>query len=878
MFKMAILLVIAFVSTQAFAQAVPSSDPVLWNYSGAGGTQVITFVHDPIESWRGSVNIYDETSSEPWLTIQSPNRFDLFGAAKSSAGDIDGDGFDDIIIGAPLAGPNSVNPGRAHVYSGATGQELLQIPGFGKDDYFGRSVAGAGDTNGDGVPDILVAGWYHSERGTPYGRVYLLSGTDGKLLRTLTSYEAEDGFGYTITSLGDLNGDGVHEIAIAAPLAATSHLGTGSVYIFDLAKSPYKHITTSNALATIYNDSIDRDYFGSILAYDDQVSTSDFDAILIGSIDTVSYDINSAQFVFSHHKISGNQTDLGSTTVPGQLPGDAIPDGKVSTTDMSAATLSGGGIDVDGDGQVTVSDVALVISNFGALSPVQDLLSDPSPILSRMAELTTGGQLNVIPGDPQPWDGPGDCDDDDDDTDDDTDDDDDGPNTRPDVQPPYPGARPWDNCGVPPAPPCFSEPSDPPSDDDDSDDGCDDDDDDDDPDDDDSDPECNTCDEGDGGNCNAFRNFGGPRYVGRGLQSDQFYANMTSDDWVAQLQVTSESEVLSVSTQQEGPSGEDYGGTALFKNEADAGTRTLRWFAYNSQTGATVSKCFTVEVVDYESFTFKYRTFIPCEVIPNSIAGVYLPPHDYFDGDDRVFCPLNLTIFTPSFAKYRTSQTSFITPDGEIENGSAPTYMDCDEISDFLILQSNISTPFGPFGITSGYNNPGKVVPNPCTPIGGAAPSCLFALVPGAVPNNTGLLQLTTIPNWLFNQQILLCSLRPVLDGKINHLYQTRTGVNEVSLKYWLDASNPLVPGAPAINANIQITAVWNINKDTGRQSVACTVTGNADEFPAHEIYIENQPVNLYDPITVGASAVNLFDFWWDTPRAVAYTGTINID
>ena len=143
MFKIKILVSIIVSSfTHTFAQTTPSADPILWNYSGAGGTQILTFVNDPIQSWRGSVNIYDETSSEPWLTIQSPNRFDLFGAAKSSAGDIDGDGFDDIIIGAPLAGPNSVNPGRAHVYSGATGQELLRMPGFGKDDYFGRSVAG----------------------------------------------------------------------------------------------------------------------------------------------------------------------------------------------------------------------------------------------------------------------------------------------------------------------------------------------------------------------------------------------------------------------------------------------------------------------------------------------------------------------------------------------------------------------------------------------------------------------------------------------------------------------------------------------------------------------------------------------------------------
>lgn len=373
-------------------------------------------------------------------------------------------------------------------------------------------MAGAGDVDGDGVPDILAAGWIKSELGVPYGRVYIFSGLDGTLIKTVTSFEADDAFGYTVASLGDLNGDGQPEFAVAAPAAQTGDLADGAVYVFDLAAVSLMHMTTADALHTFTNASLSRDFFGSVIAYDDQQSTSSYHAILIGSVDPISYGSSPAQFIFSRHKL-GTQQVLGETSVTSQSGGDVIPDGKVTNSDVDAvvtglnqpARSGPASPDRDGDGFVTGADLIVVLGDYGATSPIHTLVSDPSPLVTRLAELTgNGGGLSVEPGDPQPWqDKP--CNDDDDGDDDDGDgDDDDGPSIQPGFPGVQPGGRPISGPGGPAR---FA--ADPPTDGGDCDD-----------DDDDGDGGCGGCDIPDGApddaDCDAFGPIDTANYVGRG--------------------------------------------------------------------------------------------------------------------------------------------------------------------------------------------------------------------------------------------------------------------------------------------------------------------------------------------------------------------------
>jgi len=137
---------------------------------------------------------------------------DRFGAAVAEAGDVDGDGTPDVLIGAP-------HGGYAQVRSGADGGVLLALPGSGED--FGAAVAPAGDHNGDGRADLAVA--------TPgLARVDVLSGANGALL---TRFSHEGAFGSALAAAGDWNADGVQDFLVGAPAEPAAGLeDSGNVY------------------------------------------------------------------------------------------------------------------------------------------------------------------------------------------------------------------------------------------------------------------------------------------------------------------------------------------------------------------------------------------------------------------------------------------------------------------------------------------------------------------------------------------------------------------------------------------------------------------------------------------------------------------------
>ena len=114
-----------------------------------------------------------------------------FGYSVSGAGDANNDGHDDLVVGACLENTDSTDAGRAYVFSGETGTVLhtLSSP-FGRfSGYFGYSVSGAGDVNNDGFDDV-VAGAHGDDPGAgPYlsGMAYVFSGETGAPLDTLSS-------------------------------------------------------------------------------------------------------------------------------------------------------------------------------------------------------------------------------------------------------------------------------------------------------------------------------------------------------------------------------------------------------------------------------------------------------------------------------------------------------------------------------------------------------------------------------------------------------------------------------------------------------------------------------------------------------------------
>ena len=156
---------------------------------------------------------------------------DELGFVVSGAGDFDGDGVPELLAGAPNDDRNGADSGSVFVYSGASGALLRILSGDAAGDHFGWSVTGCGDMNFDGVADLAAGAPDADPRGLSSGAVYFYSGASGTRLGTRPGDAAGDALGWSVAALGDSNGDGIAEIVAGAPFAAAGGANAGSVYL-----------------------------------------------------------------------------------------------------------------------------------------------------------------------------------------------------------------------------------------------------------------------------------------------------------------------------------------------------------------------------------------------------------------------------------------------------------------------------------------------------------------------------------------------------------------------------------------------------------------------------------------------------------------------
>lgn len=183
----------------------------------------------------GSAYVYSGATGALLWQFDGQTESEFFGISVSGAGDVNGDGFADVIIGAPYADPQGRNAaGSAYVYSGATGFLLWQFDGEAETDNMGASVSAAGDINGDGYGDVIVG----ANRASPGGRswagsAYVFSGSTGNLLWRFDGQAIGDDLGGSVSDAGDVNGDGIDDLIVGA---STSSPGgdsqVGAAYIF----------------------------------------------------------------------------------------------------------------------------------------------------------------------------------------------------------------------------------------------------------------------------------------------------------------------------------------------------------------------------------------------------------------------------------------------------------------------------------------------------------------------------------------------------------------------------------------------------------------------------------------------------------------------
>ena len=161
------------------------------------------------------------------------------GYSVARAGDVNGDGYDDIIIAAPYYDNGQSNEGQVFVYHGSTSGLSLAAnwtaAGEQAAALFGKVVAGAGDVNGDGYDDVIIGSEYENGQ-TEEGRAYVYygstAGLDSLTFWTAEGNQASTFFSDAVAGAGDINGDGYDDIIIGAPDYDNGQSDEGKVSVY----------------------------------------------------------------------------------------------------------------------------------------------------------------------------------------------------------------------------------------------------------------------------------------------------------------------------------------------------------------------------------------------------------------------------------------------------------------------------------------------------------------------------------------------------------------------------------------------------------------------------------------------------------------------
>jgi hypothetical protein len=307
---------------------------------GAGDASGVAYVvFGPVE---GDMSLADAD-----VRLEGEAAYDSAGLSVAGIGDINRDGYPDIAIGAPGNDSATLDAGATYIFRGplmgtrnmASADAIIvgEVPEAAA----GQKVAGGGDVNGDGYTDLLIGAPGAGQGGDAAGAAYLfhgpLAGTRSVNMAdaVLRGEKAEDYAGSDVSFAGDVDGDGYTDVLVGAPGSDKGGDDSGAVYL--LTSDLEGEVLLEEADATIYGAAGDE--VGSAIAADGDVNKDGYSDILIGAAGDDEGGENAGAAWLFHGPVVGElPCDAGDTWFVGEHAGD-----QAGTSVAIASDLNGDG-------------------------------------------------------------------------------------------------------------------------------------------------------------------------------------------------------------------------------------------------------------------------------------------------------------------------------------------------------------------------------------------------------------------------------------------------------------------------------------------------------------------------------------------------------